>query len=465
MKRFMTSILLIFTVLFGTCVPVLAEGDIRVVLDGRELAFEQPPVIVNDRTMVPMRAIFEALGATVTWDGVTRTVYSRLGKINISLTVGKKELIKNGTVISLDIPAQIINDRTLVPVRAISESFECDVNWDAKSRIVSITTVPPAPEKATISLESGMIYEGEAADGKPNGYGMIYDKGKKPVFEGTFLNGLPNGVCINYLSDGYFFLAPYVNGKLDVESSDGVKLDSDKNPVYVGGFDENFVPNGKGREIDPSTQRVVYEGVFKDGKYHEAGTYYSASGLKYDGEFNEGWFSGEGWLYNSQDVILRNIRYDQYLKDIRKSLKDVQKRGLDGELLEMKNWAFEKDVDELKEWRTDALDRENTKTSAKEEYDPYESSWGQDIFREYGVLEVYKKYKKLDPYTRTGGIMNPAVAQQKSALEKELRPAMNEINRIYREKQGANSEGSSDSTERLYEKKLNELKVKYEITD
>ena len=463
MKRFMTSILLIFTVLFGTCVPVLAEGDIRVVLDGRELAFEQPPVIVNDRTMVPMRAIFEALGATVTWDGVTRTVYSRLGKINISLTVGKKELIKNGTVISLDIPAQIINDRTLVPVRAISESFECDVNWDAKSRIVSITTVPPAPEKATISLESGMIYEGEVADGKPNGYGMIYDKGKKPVFEGTFLNGLPNGVCINYLSDGYFFLAPYVNGKLDVESSDGVKLDSDKNPVYVGGFDENFVPNGKGREIDPSTQRVVYEGVFKDGKYHEAGTYYSASGLKYDGEFNEGWFSGEGWLYNSQDVILRNIRYDQYLKDIRKSLKDVQKRGLDGELLEMKNWAFEKDVDEIRDWYRDKS-AQAEKASAKKEYDPYESSWGQEIFRKYGLLDVYKEYKALNPYFRTGGVFSPGIMQQKNILLEKLSPAMNEINRIYREEQKSGVE-TSKSIDEQYEKKLNELKVKYEITD
>lgn len=109
-------------------------------------SYGQEATIVEGRTMVPLRAIFEALGATVEWNQETKTVSSVLGDTEISLTIGDSKLIKNGEEIVLDVPALIMNGRTLVPVRAVSESFGVYVEWDANTRTVVLT-------KAVESLE------------------------------------------------------------------------------------------------------------------------------------------------------------------------------------------------------------------------------------------------------------------------------------------------------------------------
>lgn len=114
------------------------DKDIVVTLNGIELAFDQPPIIQNGRTLVPFRAIFEALGATVNWNDATKTVTAQKDNTKIQITIGDNKLYKNGIPIELDVPAQIVNDRTLVPVRAISEAFGCDVSWDGDTKTVYI---------------------------------------------------------------------------------------------------------------------------------------------------------------------------------------------------------------------------------------------------------------------------------------------------------------------------------------
>ncbi len=101
--------------------------------------YGQEPVIVNDRTLVPLRAIFEAMGAEVNWDDATRTVTATRDDVTISLAIGSDQLYVNGEAVTIDVPAQIINDRTMIPVRAIAESFGCEVNWNQTARRVAIT--------------------------------------------------------------------------------------------------------------------------------------------------------------------------------------------------------------------------------------------------------------------------------------------------------------------------------------
>ena len=113
--------------------------NIIVTLNGVVIAFDQPPIIENGRTLVPLRAIFEAMGADVDWNQSTQTVTAVRGEVTVSLTIGSNVLIKNGTNITLDVPAKIVNGRTLVPVRAIAESFGASVNWNANTRTVIIT--------------------------------------------------------------------------------------------------------------------------------------------------------------------------------------------------------------------------------------------------------------------------------------------------------------------------------------
>ncbi len=112
--------------------------SIKVLLDDREIMFDATPVMKNDRTLVPLRAIFEALGAVVEWDQATQTVTSRKGGAEIKMTIGSNVMYKNGEAITLDVAAELISDRTLVPVRAVAESFNCYVGWDGLLQTVLI---------------------------------------------------------------------------------------------------------------------------------------------------------------------------------------------------------------------------------------------------------------------------------------------------------------------------------------
>lgn len=115
------------------------EREIVVTINGNPVSFDQPPVMQNDRTLVPLRAIFEALGGSVEWEDSTQTVTSVRGSTTVKLTIGSNLLYVNGTPIELDVPAQLIGGRTLVPVRAVAESFRCHVDWDDETQTVLIT--------------------------------------------------------------------------------------------------------------------------------------------------------------------------------------------------------------------------------------------------------------------------------------------------------------------------------------
>lgn len=111
---------------------------IRVVLNGETMNFDVPPFIEQERTMVPFRAIFEALGAGVQWDGETKTVTATRNDLEIKLVIDGPAY-KNGAAINLEVPAMIINSRTFVPLRFVSEALDCTVAWDNSSKTVTIT--------------------------------------------------------------------------------------------------------------------------------------------------------------------------------------------------------------------------------------------------------------------------------------------------------------------------------------
>lgn len=112
------------------------EVDVR--LNCITLEFDQPAIISENRTMVPLRKIFESLGAQVEWDDLTRTAIATKGERKVSITIGTNQLIVNDEIIELDVPAKIMNNRTLVPLRAISEAFLCDVLWNDTESLVDI---------------------------------------------------------------------------------------------------------------------------------------------------------------------------------------------------------------------------------------------------------------------------------------------------------------------------------------
>jgi N-acetylmuramoyl-L-alanine amidase len=122
--------------------PVGSNQNPVVYLDGKKLNFDVEPIIENGRTLVPLRAIFEALGAQVDWDNDTRTVTAVKGKTTVVLTIGSTQPTVNGEVRTLDVAAKISSSRTLAPVRFVGEAFGSTVGWDAATRIVSISSKP-----------------------------------------------------------------------------------------------------------------------------------------------------------------------------------------------------------------------------------------------------------------------------------------------------------------------------------
>lgn len=119
-----------------------ASSEILVRVNGEYVDFDQPPVIINDRTLVPARMILEAMGVTVDWDGATRTVLASRDNISISMAVDTNIIYQTidgkTTKIETDVPAQIVGDRTMFPARAITQSFLAWVDWDGATRTVIV---------------------------------------------------------------------------------------------------------------------------------------------------------------------------------------------------------------------------------------------------------------------------------------------------------------------------------------
>lgn len=118
---------------------VISFDSIKVVIDGELQQFEQSPIVVKGNTLVPMRAIFERLGAKVDWNQVQRTVTVTKGDTTIVLTIGSSTATKNGQSVKLDVPAQTKTGHTMVPLRFISEALGANVQWNGKTSTVTIT--------------------------------------------------------------------------------------------------------------------------------------------------------------------------------------------------------------------------------------------------------------------------------------------------------------------------------------
>jgi Copper amine oxidase N-terminal domain. len=109
-------------------------------INGKAVNMDVTPIEQNDRILVPFRAIAESLGIEVTWDEATNTVTAVKNGKKIVFTINSNVALVDGKQVVLDAPAIILNDRTMVPVRFLAESLGADVKWDADNFKVVIAT-------------------------------------------------------------------------------------------------------------------------------------------------------------------------------------------------------------------------------------------------------------------------------------------------------------------------------------
>ena len=142
----MKKIVLILTVflLLLSSTAVFSESDIKVVINNQELYTVDKPIIVDGRTMLPLRAIGEAMGCEVIWVSGTQTANLKNESTIVSMQIGNTNITRvkrtnqEQKLLQTDVPPMLINDRTYIPVRAFAEALDAVVGWDGTTNTVMI---------------------------------------------------------------------------------------------------------------------------------------------------------------------------------------------------------------------------------------------------------------------------------------------------------------------------------------
>jgi hypothetical protein len=125
--------------LCGTFLATAQDSGLRILIDGKEASYDGPPPRRKlGRVLVPLRSIFETMGAHVRWDDDSQTVFANRNDTNVELAIGSNNATVNGRAVLMDVPAQLIAGSTFVPLRFLSESLGARVDFDGPSRSINI---------------------------------------------------------------------------------------------------------------------------------------------------------------------------------------------------------------------------------------------------------------------------------------------------------------------------------------
>lgn len=239
-KNFMALLLLCATIFSSTNIySVYADEQIKIFIDGEQLMTEDTPFLSNGRTLVPFRAIFEKLGFEVRWESEAKQINAerRKDKKRIRCNI---QTIENRMIVMLDdyvtesnnfvndtsfeVPPQIVNGKTYIPLRAVSEALGCDVDWNGNTKTITITAKDKLPTKKevedntvitpnvaeTVTEETTSSVITTETEQKPV---VIYSDDNKPVVGDTPGNILKDPNDTNYLGSGKYTNA-YMYGSI-----------------------------------------------------------------------------------------------------------------------------------------------------------------------------------------------------------------------------------------------------------
>ncbi len=227
MKKIISALLVVIMLL---CVNVSAENPITVEVDFGTVAFDTSPVNVDGRILVPVRAIFESMGATVRWNAETKTVTSKLDSTTVVMQIDNHTMRINGEPKTLDVAPMIIDDRTLVPARAAAEAFGGRVQWIGQEQKVLISTKNFEKKLETVESHSSVrklkLGETEAVSAFNLSYFPEYET----------LTGAPDGTDFEIISSGDNYCA-ILGVRSDIYMGDTPEL----TPDYVASVANDMV--------------------------------------------------------------------------------------------------------------------------------------------------------------------------------------------------------------------------------
>ena len=187
LRKFTVGIAMLAVIVFVLSYATFASYDVKILVDGQPFKCSEPPILLNGITLVPMRDIFEELGASVSWDEDTRSATAMYNDVSVTIYPDDGSFLKNGEVVELKVKPVIVNNRIMIPLRAVAEGFGCNVIWSGRDYTVSIST---GTVMKTYFLDCGQ------ADSifieLPDGKCMLVDSGESSFGEtlASFIRGL-----------------------------------------------------------------------------------------------------------------------------------------------------------------------------------------------------------------------------------------------------------------------------------
>lgn len=256
--------IILTVVLMGTAMA-FADTPISLTLNGAAVPLDPlaPPIIESSRTLVPYRALLEAMGAKVLWDQEAMMATAVLGSNQVQVTIDNAVGFVNGAAKNMDVPPRIVNNRTMIPLRFVMENLNCTVGWDEKTRTVSVATgkVDSLTKILSIALEETPTSYRIVATGDNNIYGtgtFAYEGPERfgiDIKNATFIQGVGKiaadneymtGVRYSQFNENTVRIVVDLKGK----TAGKVSLSTDRKTVYLD-FDKPDVTTDPGNPTDP----------------------------------------------------------------------------------------------------------------------------------------------------------------------------------------------------------------------
>lgn len=298
------KLLFIFLILFSLCLSYssfasmeVVRGDIKVYVNDSKIIFDTQPVFINSRTMVPIRGVFEALGAKVEWDNETKTVTISKDVV-IKVQLDNKRALVDGRPIVMDVPAAGIDGRILVPVRFISEALNARVEWVNDTKTVFIYDDLELNEPGNIQ-NWGKFY----SDGIWNYYitqdsSLVRENAATKKMEKVS----DNVICDIHIIDDWIYC---IGQDMGVNKITRININSKEKEIITDEYvDSIYIVNNWIYYSKANENSILYR-VKIDGTENEK--------IIDDGNFSpKEWFVLDGWIYyqNIKNKTISRVRID-----------------------------------------------------------------------------------------------------------------------------------------------------------
>ena len=365
MKKIITLSLLL-SLLFLTAFKISASesnnysyaDDIKVYYQGNLMQFDTPPVIVEGRTLVPMRKTFESFGATVDWIDTTKTVNASYFGVDLSLSIDNYLCFVNANFIELEVPPLLISGYTYVPLRVVSETMFHDILWDEANRTISIT---PNNKCGILFYDDGITikYAGGLINGEKNGYGTTYKIDGQRESVGYYTDSVLNGSGILF-TDNFSYVGNFTNGDINGEGS----IYNLKNNQSIDGVFNYNVFDYSNVELYDNGQLIYRGGFSPDWKRNGNGMMYGDDELVYVGNFINDVFDGPFDIYYSNGDYCTS---------------EIYIMGTD--IKNYKTNLYYECIGLLNDWATKQYEYLNELIYS----DPYTSDMAKEIYKQYGI--------------------------------------------------------------------------------